>query len=88
MGPPELPGGNTLTDLRTTLDERRLQWGRRNYPAETAQPQVEIPFGCRLQWGRRNYPAETRIVVRSCHGAEPRLQWGRRNYPAETGSRF
>ena len=38
----------------------RLQWGRRNYPAETPAaarrtPSTPLP----LQWGRRNYPAET-----------------------------
>ena len=62
-----------------------LQWGRRNYPAETHQSammEVFNVFG--LQWGRRNYPAETVLLdLLRLQFAFP-LQWGRRNYPAET----
>ena len=37
----------------------RLQWGRRNYPAETSIRRRRRPGATSLQWGRRNYPAET-----------------------------
>ena len=36
MGPPELPGGNSACAARYFSASPRLQWGRRNYPAETA----------------------------------------------------
>ena len=35
MGPPELPGGNLPTPVTPLLPTLVLQWGRRNYPAET-----------------------------------------------------
>ena len=35
MGPPELPGGNLVRRKRPLLKRSALQWGRRNYPAET-----------------------------------------------------
>ena len=35
MGPPELPGGNCLIDKGEPRVTVELQWGRRNYPAET-----------------------------------------------------
>ena len=42
MGPPELPGGNVEgVEAISTLDELP-QWGRRNYPAETARIQVSV----------------------------------------------
>ena len=60
MGPPELPGGNTFYLMRPCPWWMRLQWGRRNYPAETRLPVGLIERLDRwLQWGRRNYPAET-----------------------------
>ena len=36
MGPPELPGGNMNRAYLVLAMTDRLQWGRRNYPAETA----------------------------------------------------
>ena len=37
-----------------------LQWGRRNYPAETSVVSgMLVVYARQLQWGRRNYPAET-----------------------------
>ena len=36
MGPPELPGGNLSTTLPSPSRAGSLQWGRRNYPAETS----------------------------------------------------
>ena len=60
MGPPELPGGNRRRPRPANCDGRRLQWGRRNYPAETAPHRAgPCPSAPPLQWGRRNYPAET-----------------------------
>ena len=35
MGPPELPGGNGQDGQTVEFDQHGLQWGRRNYPAET-----------------------------------------------------
>ena len=35
MGPPELPGGNGRGKMEKAIEEVGLQWGRRNYPAET-----------------------------------------------------
>ena len=35
MGPPEFTGGNTATAAEKVQDYHRLQWGRRNSPAET-----------------------------------------------------
>ena len=35
MGPPELPGGNAGIARWMGHGEEELQWGRRNYPAET-----------------------------------------------------
>ena len=60
MGPPELPGGNADLVVLDECHTRRLQWGRRNYPAETTVSWVTPgPMTMMLQWGRRNYPAET-----------------------------
>ena len=60
MGPPELPGGNARKLIGNCLRRWALQWGRRNYPAETADCTVRVYFDrSELQWGRRNYPAET-----------------------------
>ena len=66
MGPPELPGGNVHCKLCEDGYELPLQWGRRNYPAETlcAQPD-RTHHRTLLQWGRRNYPAETGTNARS-----------------------
>ena len=85
MGPPELPGGNRAYMMRITLQYYRLQWGRRNYPAETLVTNAPVYFFThRLQWGRRNYPAETGRGDRVIPLRKMPLQWGRRNYPAET----
>ena len=35
MGPPELPGGNLRHTISPNIGTLVLQWGRRNYPAET-----------------------------------------------------
>ena len=42
MGPPELPGGNASTRSRAPPKRWKLQWGRRNYPAETRE-NLDIP---------------------------------------------
>ena len=60
-----------------------LQWGRRNYPAETFDMQTALAMRKTLQWGRRNYPAET-FDMQTALAMRKTLQWGRRNYPAET----
>ena len=60
MGPPELPGGNTIAAIIRPIGVAMLQWGRRNYPAETPGRGGDRRHQARmLQWGRRNYPAET-----------------------------
>ena len=61
-----------------------LQWGRRNYPAETHRRRRERPPAPRCFNGaagitRRKLPTPPRCITSP--GA---LQWGRRNYPAET----
>ena len=38
MGPPELPGGNSAAAGISVNRLPSLQWGRRNYPAETPAP--------------------------------------------------
>ena len=59
-------------DLMMEMQEIQLQWGRRNYPAETrgalAGSAIEPQ---RLQWGRRNYPAETRLCTGGAGQAQP-----------------
>ena len=61
-----------------------LQWGRRNYPAETRRSTT-----CRWR-GRRGFNGAAGITrrklpqVASSSQAAMLLQWGRRNYPAET----
>ena len=65
MGPPELPGGNLNVAFGADLMKRMLQWGRRNYPAETWNLRVKHRDRIvALQWGRRNYPAETKCAVK------------------------
>ena len=60
MGPPELPGGNVAPSSRRAERLVSLQWGRRNYPAETGRSTWWAASSASpLQWGRRNYPAET-----------------------------
>ena len=60
MGPPELPGGNTTVSPLAMFVTFLLQWGRRNYPAETLkEAAADLQTAEKLQWGRRNYPAET-----------------------------
>ena len=60
MGPPELPGGNLPRTIVPRPMAAALQWGRRNYPAETLEIRLSRDDLARLlQWGRRNYPAET-----------------------------
>ena len=47
----------------------RLQWGRRNSPAETPKRAARSPPGpWTLQWGRRNSPAETAVQGGRCGG--------------------
>ena len=63
MGPPELPGGNSRPGVPSVVATCPLQWGRRNYPAETTIDRSSTVARATLQWGRRNYPAETRVAV-------------------------
>ena len=42
MGPPELPGGNAEKRGTVGAPAASLQWGRRNYPAETAWISVSV----------------------------------------------
>ena len=42
MGPPELPGGNLSAGFDHAEPQRALQWGRRNYPAETHLPRDSV----------------------------------------------
>ena len=66
MGPPELPGGNMQETKPTRTRDGELQWGRRNYPAETSPVPLDVgPLKVMLQWGRRNYPAETIVILES-----------------------
>ena len=47
-----------------------LQWGRRNYPAETTTTTINIrQLTNKLQWGRRNYPAETSFARNDARAA-------------------
>ena len=64
MGPPELPGGNETLDVTEPPQVLPLQWGRRNYPAETKDKSPKDILRDMLQWGRRNYPAETEPTSR------------------------
>ena len=41
MGPPEFTGGNTRLTWKYVLLRRKLQWGRRNSPAETLAEAVQ-----------------------------------------------
>ena len=85
MGPPELPGGNPYQRRWIEDPAPVLQWGRRNYPAETYKGRnILLENADVLQWGRRNYPAETRLTGAQSGSSAVVLQWGRRNYPAET----
>ena len=83
MGPPELPGGNAAIGCAGPA-VALLQWGRRNYPAETAvrpgesSPQPGASMGPPELPGGNSRPRKIR------HARNERLQWGRRNYPAET----
>ena len=43
MGPPELPGGNFNTGVDAAEKKAGLQWGRRNYPAETIIETLQVP---------------------------------------------
>ena len=87
MGPPELPGGNPVWGAEEETMEITLQWGRRNYPAETFMGlRLARASSASLQWGRRNYPAETGTGADVGESSTLLLQWGRRNYPAETAS--
>ena len=84
MGPPELPGGNTVQLIPDRLEQPLLQWGRRNYPAETCG---RWPAR-RCRWTGFNGAAGITRRKPACAAGAPRefaaLQWGRRNYPAET----
>ena len=79
MGPPELPGGNGADPFSVATWRKALQWGRRNYPAETcARTGMELETAFRLQWGRRNYPAETRR-------RRPRIPGGKSGFNGAAG---
>ena len=58
MGPPELPGGNYLVPRPISPAASLLQWGRRNYPAETAVLAVAAP------WPRRRFNGAAGITRR------------------------
>ena len=85
MGPPELPGGNMRGYHPVRFQLSTLQWGRRNYPAETTSttrihalttPRFNGAAGItRRKQKRWELP---QVIGKSV------LQWGRRNYPAET----
>ena len=86
MGPPELPGGNEAEKRWELPQVIGLQWGRRNYPAETDafiiyQTSERNRFNGAAGITRRKLG----IDVSLAEWAEG-LQWGRRNYPAETSS--
>ena len=87
MGPPELPGGNPTRIVFLPPAQEMLQWGRRNYPAETFHRSLRRPGNeCRFNGAA----GITRRKLRGVDGsAAPNtsLQWGRRNYPAETAVR-
>ena len=94
MGPPELPGGNPGSAEWGQVEGALLQWGRRNYPAETSPIAPTDPRSHRaLQWGRRNYPAETRVSCapeRGFAGASmgpPELPGGNRRAARSPGRR-
>ena len=84
MGPPELPGGNQVVAETDLNKGTALQWGRRNYPAETTPRAPRSRRRDTASMGPPELPGgnmEARGELRVYPGV---LQWGRRNYPAET----
>ena len=84
MGPPELPGGNGAMHQAGVEPATRLQWGRRNYPAETCgnrRGSVCLPVA---SMGPPELPGGNTARPKSSARPGLLLQWGRRNYPAET----
>ena len=85
MGPPELPGGNLAADEAGDAVIISLQWGRRNYPAETLTASWVLSTGLLSFNGAAGITRRKQVAFRCSSGCGPLLQWGRRNYPAETG---
>ena len=85
MGPPEFTGGNEQEAETTLIDLRRLQWGRRNSPAETrVQGFVQLLVVLRASMGPPEFTGGNMFGVGLPPGSGYSLQWGRRNSPAET----
>ena len=63
---------------------KQLQWGRRNYPAETVGVRNTEPEGSEASMGPPKLPGGNVTVRELAGGLRVALQWGRRNYPAET----
>ena len=87
MGPPELPGGNTWTGYGSRSRNVRLQWGRRNYPAETDAVSEPASGKGHASMGPPELPGGNTWTGYGSRSRNVRLQWGRRNYPAETRAR-
>ena len=84
MGPPELPGGNFVIWVVWTRRTSSLQWGRRNYPAETpGRTRTCAPTALRFN-GAAGITRRKPTGAPASPTSGSTLQWGRRNYPAET----
>ena len=64
MGPPELPGGNGDADSEEGHRAPLLQWGRRNYPAETTPARIPPPRCARASMGPPELPGGNRGTSR------------------------
>ena len=64
------------------IDE--LQWGRRNYPAETSLVKGRGDVHRRASMGPPELPGGNALTHGARLALKCALQWGRRNYPAET----
>ena len=84
MGPPELPGGNDYNNLTEFEQKFMLQWGRRNYPAETRRRLPRRKPGPKRFNGAAGITRRKQVSSSPSSTARSSLQWGRRNYPAET----
>ena len=74
--------------MKSTMKGGRLmlQWGRRNYPAETSKCQFCGSREATASMGPPELPGGNDSTDLAAARAEA-LQWGRRNYPAETCGR-
>ena len=61
-----------------------LQWGRRNYPAETLYRRASFISAEIASMGPPELPGGNLLRGRNYRRDRMTLQWGRRNYPAET----